>query len=85
MKSKLYINYENGTGMILSCFASRDAYKLAFRIIRGWNYVQSVEIKLGTTNLKMYARECPGGRYVVLSRGDSSIDSAWLLNGNRKG
>ena len=35
MKRKLYINYENGTGMSLSCFTLRDAYRLAFRIIRG--------------------------------------------------
>lgn len=85
MKRKLYINYENGTGMSLSCFTLRDAYRLAFRIVRGWDYVQSVEIELGTTYLKMYAREYPGGRYLVLSRGDSSIDSVWALNGTRKG
>lgn len=85
MKNKLYINYENGTGMSLSCFTSRELYRLAFRIIRGWNHVQSVEMVLGTTNLKMYAREYPGGRYVVLSRGDGSTVSVWVLNGNREG
>lgn len=85
MKRKLYINYENGTGMSLSSFASRDLYRLAFRIVRGQDYVQSVELELGTTYLKMYAREYPGGRYIVLSRGDGTIDSAWALNGNREG
>lgn len=85
MKSKLYINYDNGTGMSLSCFTSRDAYRLAFRIIRGWDYVQSVEIETGMTKLKMYAREYAGGRYIVLSRGDGSIDSVWVLNGNGRG
>lgn len=85
MKNKLYINYENGTGMSLSCFISRDLYRLASRIIRGWDHVQSVEMVLGTSNLKMYAREFPGGRYAVLSRGGGSIDSVWLLNGNREG
>lgn len=85
MKSQLYINYENGTGMSIICFTLHEAYRLAFRIIRGWDYVQSVEIKNGTTYLKMYAREYPGGRYIVLSRGDGSIDSVWELNGNRKG
>lgn len=29
----------------------------------------------------MYAREYPGGRYIVLSRCDGSIDSVWVLNG----
>lgn len=85
MQGKLYINYEDGTGMSLSCYSSRDLYRMAFRIIRGWDYVQSVEIELGTMYLKMYAREYPGGRYIVLSRGDGSIDSVWALKWNRKG
>lgn len=85
MKSKLYINYENGTGMSLSSFTSRELYRMASRIIRGWDCVQSVEMVLGTNYLKMYAREYPGGRYAVLSRGNGSIDSVWSLNGNRKG
>ena len=85
MKSKLYINYDNGTGMSLSCFTSRDTYRLASRIVRGWDHVKSVEIETGMTKLKMYAREYAGGRYMVLSRGDGSIDSAWVLNGNREG
>ena len=85
MKSKLYINYENGTGMSLSCFTTRELYRLAFRAIRGWDYVQSAEIETGIAKLKMCAREYAGGRYVVFSRGDGSIVSAWMLNGNRKG
>lgn len=85
MKSKLYINYDNGMGMSLSCFTSRDTYRLAFRVIRGWEHVQSVEIEAGMAKLKMRTREYAGGRYAVLSRGDGSIVSAWLLNGNRKG
>ena len=85
MKSKLHINYDNGMGMSLSCFTSRDTYRLAFRIIRGWDYVQSVEIEIGMIKLKMHTREYIGGRYVVLSRGDGSIVSAWVLNGNRNG
>lgn len=85
MKSKLYINYDNGTGMSLSCFTPRDTYRLAFRIIRGWDYVQSVEIETGMTKLKMYAREYAEGRYIVFSRGDGSIVSAWVLNGNGRG
>ena len=85
MKSKLYINYDNGTGMSLSCFTLRDTCRLAFRIVRGWDHVKSVEIETGMTKLKMYAREYAGGRYMVLSRGDGSIDSAWVLNGNREG
>ena len=84
MKSKLYINYDNGTGMSLSCFTSRDAYRMAFRIVRGWGYVQSVEIEIGMTKLKMRVREHAGGRYIVLSRGDGSTVSAWVLNGNQE-
>lgn len=85
MKSKLYINFENGTGISLSSFTSRELYRMASRIIRGWNNVRSVEIWLGTTYLKMYAREYTGGRYIVLSRCDGSINSAWILNGTREG
>lgn len=85
MKNKLYINYDNGTGMSLNCFETAFAYKMASRIVRGWDYVQSVEIETGMTKLKMYAREYAGGRYMVLSRGDGSIVSAWVLNGNREG
>lgn len=85
MKSKLYINYDNGTGMSLNCFKTAVAYKIASRIVRGWDYVKSVEIETGMTKLKMYAREYAGGRYMVLSRGDGSIDSVWVLNGNREG
>ena len=44
-----------------------------------------MEIETGMTKLKMYAREYAGGRYMVLSRGDGSIDSVWVLNGNREG
>lgn len=83
--AKLVINYENGTGMHLRCFATRDSYRMASRIVRGWDYVQSVELETGTTKLKMYAREYAGGRYMVLSRGDGSIVSSWVLNGNREG
>lgn len=85
MKSKLYINYDNGTGMSLNCFKTAFAYKIASRIVRGQDHVQSVEIETGMTKLKMYAREYAGGRYMVLSRGDGSIDSVWVLNGNREG
>lgn len=85
MKSRLYIKYENGTGMGLSCFTTRELYRLAFRAIRRWDHVQSAEIETGTAKLEMCAREYAGGRYVVLSRGDGSIVSAWALNGNRKG
>lgn len=85
MKTKLFINYENGTGMSLSCFTSRDSYRLASRIIRGWDYVESVELETGMTKLKMYAREYAGGRYMALSRGDGSIVSVWVLNGNQRG
>ena len=85
MKSKLYINYENGTGMSLSCFTTRELYRLAFRAIRGWDYVQSVELEAGMTKLEMHAEVYSGGRYVVLSRGDGFIVSAWALKGNRKG
>ena len=85
MKSKLYINYDNGTGMSLSCFTSRDTYRMAFRIVRGWGYVQSVEIEIGMTKLKMRVREYAGRRYIVLSRGDGSTVSAWVLNGNQEG
>lgn len=85
MKSKLYINYDNGTGMSLNCFKTVFAYKMAFRIVRGCDHVKSVEIETGMTKLKMYAREYAGGRYMVLSRGDGSIDSVWVLNGNREG
>lgn len=85
MKSKLYINYDNGTGMSLNCFKTVFAYKMASRIVRGWDHVKSVEIETGMTKLKMYAREYAGGRYMVLSRGDGSIDSVWVLNGNREG
>ena len=85
MKRKLYTNYENGVRISLSSFSSRDLYRLAFRIIRGWNNVRSVEIWLGTTYLKMYAREYAGGRYIVLSRRDGSTASAWVLNGTREG
>lgn len=85
MKRKLYTNYENGVRISLSSFSSRDLYRLAFRIIRGCNNVRSVEIWLGTTYLKMYAREYAGGRYIVLSRRDGSIASAWVLNGTREG
>ena len=80
--AKLVINYENGTGMHLRCFATRDSYRMASRIVRGWDYVQYVELETGTTKLKMYAREHAGGRYMVLSRGDGSIVSSWVLNGN---
>lgn len=83
--AKLVINYENGTGMHLRCFATRDSYRMASRIVRGWDYVQYVELETGTTKLKMYAREYAGGRYMVLSRGDGSIVSSWVLNGNREG
>lgn len=83
--AKLVINYENGTGMHLRCFATRDSYRMASRIVRGWDCVQSVELETGTTKLKMYAREYAGGRYMVLSRGDGSIVSSWVLNGNREG
>lgn len=85
MKSKLYINYDNGTGMSLNCFKTAFAYKIASRIVRGWDHVKSVEIETGMTKLKMYAREYAGGRYMVLHRGDGSIDSVWVLNGNREG
>ena len=85
MKRKSYINYENGERISLSSFSSRDLYRLAFRIIRGWNNVRSVKIWLGTTYLKMYAREYPGGRYIVLSRRDGSTASAWVLKGTRAG
>lgn len=85
MKSKLYINYDNGTGTSLNCFKTAFAYKIASRIVRGWDHVKSVEIETGMTKLKMYAREYAGGRYMVLSRGDGSIDSVWVLNGNREG
>ena len=85
MKSKLYINYDNGTGMSLNCFKTAFAYKIASRIVRGWDHVKSVEIETGMTKLKMYAREYDGGRYMVLSRGDGSIGSVWVLNGNREG
>lgn len=85
MKSKLYINYDNGTGMSLNCFKTAFAYKIASRIVRGWDNVKSVEIEAGMIKLKMYAREYAGGRYMVLSRGDGSIDSVWVLNGNREG
>lgn len=85
MKSKLYINYDNGTGMSLNCFKTAFAYKIASRIVRGRDHVKSVEIETGMTKLKMYAREYAGGRYMVLSRGDGSIDSVWVLNGNREG
>jgi hypothetical protein len=83
--AKLMINYENGTGMSLNCFKTAFAYKIASRIVRGWDHVKSVEIETGTTKLKMYAREYAGGRYMVLSRGDGSIVSSWVLNGNREG
>lgn len=85
MKSKLYINYDNGTGMSLNCFKTAIAYKIASRIVRGWDHVKSVEIETGMTKLKMYAREYAGGRYMVLSKGDGSIVVAWALNGNREG
>lgn len=85
MKRKLYINYENGTGASLSCFTTRELYRLAFRVIRRFDYVQSVELEAGMTKLKMHAGVYSGGRYIVLSRGDGSIVSAWALNGNRKG
>lgn len=85
MKSKLYINYDNGTGMSLNCFTTAFAYKMASRIVRGWDHVKSVEIETGMIKLKMYAREYAGGRYMVLSRGDCSIVSMWVLNGNREG
>lgn len=85
MESKLYINYDNGTGMSIRCFASRELYRMASRIVRGWEYVQSVEIETGMTKLKMRVREYAGGRYMVLSRGDGSAVSAWLLNGNQEG
>ena len=83
--AKLVINYENGTGMSLSCFTSRDSYRLASRIIRGWDYVESVELEMGMTKLKMYAREYAGGRYLAIYRGGGSIVSSWVLNGNREG
>lgn len=83
--AKLMINYDNGTGMSLNCFKTAFAYKMASRIVRGWDHVKSVEIETGMTKLKMYAREYAGGRYMVLSRGDGSIDSVWVLNGNREG
>lgn len=85
IKSKLYINYDNGTGMSLNCFKTAFAYKIASRIVRGWDHVKSVEIETGMTKLKMYAREYAGGRYMVLSRGDGSTVSAWVLNGNGRG
>lgn len=85
MKSKLYINYDNGTGMSLNCFKTAVAYKIASRIVRGWDHVKSVEIETGMTKLKMYAREYAGGRYMVLSRGDGFTVSVWVLNGNRRG
>ncbi len=83
--AKLVINYENGTGMRLRCFATRDSYRMASRIVRGWDHIQSVELEMGTTKLKMYAREYAGGRYMVLSRGDGSTVSVWVLNGNQRG
>lgn len=83
--AKLVINYENGTGMHLRCFATRDSYRMASRIVRGWDHVKSVEIETGMTKLKMYAREYDGGRYMVLSRGDGFIVSAWVLNGKGEG
>lgn len=85
MQRKLYINYENGTVTSLSCFTTRELYRIAFRVIRGWDYVQSVEIETGIAKLKMRVREYAEGRYVVLSRCDGSIVSAWVLNGNRNG
>lgn len=85
MKSKLYINYDNGTGMSLNCSKTAFAYKIASRIVRGLDHVKLVEIETGMTKLKMYAREYAGGRYMVLSRGDGSIVSAWVLNGNGRG
>lgn len=81
----LTINYENGTGMSIRCFTSRDAYRMASRIVRGWDYIQSVEIEIGMTKLKMRVREYTEGRYMVLSRGDGSIVSMWVLNGKREG
>jgi hypothetical protein len=83
--ANLTINYENGMGTSIRCFASRDAYRMASRIVRGWDHVRSVELETGMTKLKMYAREYAGGRYMVLSRGDGSTVSAWVLNGNREG
>lgn len=83
--ANLTINYENGTGTSIRCFTSRESYRMASRIVRGWDYVQSVELEMGMTKLKMHAREYAGGRYMVLSRGDGSTVSAWVLNGNRKG
>lgn len=83
--AKLMINYEDGTGASLNCFKAAFAYKIASRIVRGWDHVRSVELETGMTKLKMYAREYAGGRYMVLSRGDGSTVSAWVLNGNREG
>ena len=85
MKSELYINYESGVRMGVPCSTARFAYETAFRIIRRLRCVKSAEIVIGRTIFKMIAREFPGGRYAVLSRGDDSINSVWLLNGNREG
>ena len=82
--AKLMINYENGTGMRLNCSKSSFAYKMASRIVRGLDHIQSVELEMGMTKLKMYAREYAGGRYMVLSRGDGSTVSVWVLNGTGK-
>lgn len=84
MKGDLYINYESGVRMGIGSLSARSAYEAAFRIIRRFRFVKSVEIERQDMIFKMIAREYPGGRYIVIYRQDGSIVSAWALNGEIK-
>lgn len=84
MSGNLHINYESGVRMSMSSLSARSAYEAAFRIIRRFRFVRSVEIETGNTIFKMIVREYPGGRYIAIYRLDGSIVSAWVLNGGFK-
>lgn len=83
MKGALHINYRSGVRMSMSSLSVRSAYEAAFRIIRRFDFVTSVEIETGNTIFKMIARDYPGGRYIAIYRLDGSIVSFWALTGRK--
>lgn len=83
MKGTLYINYRGTVIMSMSSLTVRSVYEAAFRIIRRFDFVTSVEIETGNTIFKMIARDYPGGRYIAIYRLDGSIVSSWALTGRK--
>ena len=69
MTSKLYsamlnISYKNGTKCCIYCLEVREAYNAACRMIRKWDFIESVELETKTVRLKMRVREYAGGMMI---------------------